>query len=206
MNTGMQDAFNLAWKLALVSRGIADEEKLLSSYSAERSPVADAVLKGAGMMTEISVLHGSFKQSIRNHLAALVFGLSPVKKKAANSLTELSIGYPKSPLNGEGGYAGEGPTEGERAPVDAARPAIGAGHTPRFTLCAQEQDQRAAELITRHPDLLAPTLREPFVPDGLWLVRPDGYVALATRPNQWDAVERYLDALANGTCLDQEKL
>jgi 2-polyprenyl-6-methoxyphenol hydroxylase-like FAD-dependent oxidoreductase len=45
MNTGIQDAFNLAWKLAMVSRGFGDEETLLGSYSAERSPIADGVLK-----------------------------------------------------------------------------------------------------------------------------------------------------------------
>jgi 2-polyprenyl-6-methoxyphenol hydroxylase-like FAD-dependent oxidoreductase len=44
MNTGMQDACNLAWKLALVVRGIGSES-LLDSYSAERSPIADQVLR-----------------------------------------------------------------------------------------------------------------------------------------------------------------
>ena len=39
MNTGMQDAFNLAWKLALVCRGDCPSEPLLSSYSAEREAV-----------------------------------------------------------------------------------------------------------------------------------------------------------------------
>jgi 2-polyprenyl-6-methoxyphenol hydroxylase-like FAD-dependent oxidoreductase len=44
MNTGMQDACNLAWKLALVTRGLADAEPLLSSYSLERSEVGRQVL------------------------------------------------------------------------------------------------------------------------------------------------------------------
>ncbi len=47
MNTGMQDAFNLAWKLALVVRETCDEH-LLDSYSPERSGVGDEVLKAAG--------------------------------------------------------------------------------------------------------------------------------------------------------------
>jgi len=41
MNTGMQDAYNLAWKLALAVRGRGTEE-LLESYHAERHPVAPA--------------------------------------------------------------------------------------------------------------------------------------------------------------------
>ena len=175
MNTGMQDAFNLAWKLALVSRGLGDEETLLCSYSAERSPIADAVLEGAGKMTEVALMRGDFKQSIRNHIASFVFGLSPVKKKMADVLTELSIGYPTSPLNGGGEYAGAGPKEGERASVDADHPRVGAGDTPRFALYAEGGDGRGAELITRYPSLLEPTLREPFDQDGLSLVRPDGY-------------------------------
>jgi FAD binding domain len=198
MNTGIQDAFNLAWKLALVSRGIGDAETLLGSYSAERSPIADAVLKGAGTMTEVALMRGDFKQSIRNHIASFVFGLSPVKKKMADVLTELSIGYLKSPLNGGGEYAGAGPKEGERAPVDADRPRVGAGNTPRFALFAEELDGRGSELIARYPSLLEPALREPFHQDGLWLVRPDGYVALATRPDRWDEVARYLDVLTKG--------
>ena len=45
MNTGMQDACNLAWKLALVCHGGCAEAPLLDSYSLERSAVGDEVLK-----------------------------------------------------------------------------------------------------------------------------------------------------------------
>jgi 2-polyprenyl-6-methoxyphenol hydroxylase-like FAD-dependent oxidoreductase len=195
MNTGMQDAFNLAWKLALVSRGIGDEETLLGSYSAERSPIAAAVLEGAGRMTEMALLRGDFKQAVRNHVVSFVFGLSPVKKKMADVLTELSIGYPKSPLNGGGGYAGRGPKEGERAPVEAVHQCVGSGDAPRFALYADGSNGRGAELIAKYAGLLEPALRAPFDRDGLWLVRPDGYVALATRPDGWDKAARYLDGL-----------
>ncbi len=195
MNTGMQDAFNLAWKLALVSRGIADEEVLLGSYSAERSPIAEAVLAGSGKMTEVGLMRGDFKQSLRNHIASFVLGLSPVEAKIADALTELSIGYPKSPLNGGGGYSGAGPKEGQRAPIDVDAPRVGAGDTPRFALYADGGDGKGTALIAKYPNLLEPSLRAPFDRGGLWLGRPDGYVALATRHGQWDEVERYLDGL-----------
>jgi 2-polyprenyl-6-methoxyphenol hydroxylase-like FAD-dependent oxidoreductase len=198
MNTGMQDAFNLAWKLALVSRGLGEEETLLGSYSSERSPIADDVLEGAGRITEIALMRGDFKQSIRNRIASFVFGLSPVKRKIADVLTELSIGYPKSPLNGGGEYSGGGPKEGERAPVNVDPPRVGAGDTPRFALYADEGDGRGAALLAKYSNLLEPRLRGPFEREGLWLVRPDGYVALATRPGRWDQVARYLDGLMKG--------
>ena len=51
MNTGMQDACNLAWKLALVCRGLAGTEPLLESYSIERSAVGRQVLADAGRLT-----------------------------------------------------------------------------------------------------------------------------------------------------------
>ena len=44
MNTGLQDAYNLAWKLALVVKGEADAA-LLDSYEAERLPVARRLLE-----------------------------------------------------------------------------------------------------------------------------------------------------------------
>src|SRR5262249_14718643 len=65
MNTGMQDAFNLAWKLALVIEGSA-RPSLLDSYSPERSAVGDRVLKNAGRLTEAAILRNPLLQSIRN--------------------------------------------------------------------------------------------------------------------------------------------
>jgi 2-polyprenyl-6-methoxyphenol hydroxylase-like FAD-dependent oxidoreductase len=199
MNTGIQDAFNLAWKLAMVSRGLCDEETLLGSYSAERSPIADDVLKGAGRITEVALMRGDFKQAVRNRITSFVFGLSPVKKKMADVLTEVSIGYPRSPLNAGCEYAGGGPKEGERAPVDVDNPCVGAGDTPRFALYADGSDGRGSALIARYSDLLEPNMRAPFERDGLWLVRPDGYVSLATRHGRWDEIERYLKVLTQGT-------
>jgi 2-polyprenyl-6-methoxyphenol hydroxylase-like FAD-dependent oxidoreductase len=76
MNTGMQDACNLAWKLAMVVRGTGDES-LLESYSLERSPVAEAVLKITGGAPTMATLTGDVTQSIRNHVASLILGSPP---------------------------------------------------------------------------------------------------------------------------------
>ncbi len=65
MNTGMQDAFNLSWKLAMVIRGMCGEQ-LLDSYSPERSAVGDEVLKSAARLTTIGTMRNIVAQTIRN--------------------------------------------------------------------------------------------------------------------------------------------
>ncbi|MEX0679373.1 MAG: FAD-dependent monooxygenase [Pirellulales bacterium] len=100
MNTGMQDAVNLAWKLALVHTGLAKGE-LLDSYSIERSAVGDMVLRNASRMTQMATLRNPFWQFIRNHAAQLAGKLTAVQERFVADLTELAVHYPKSPLNGD---------------------------------------------------------------------------------------------------------
>ncbi len=192
MNAGMQDAFNLAWKLALVCRGLANPEPLLSSYSIERSEVGRQVLVAAGRLTTIAMLRGGLTQGIRNHLASLLFGLSPVRRAMTNTMSELSIGYPHGPLTIAGGHSHSGPAAGERAPVSAEGHRVGSGDRPRFALFAIA-DEGSAALIARHADLLEAETRAPFSDDGVWLVRPDGYVAMTAPRREWDKVGAYLD-------------
>jgi 2-polyprenyl-6-methoxyphenol hydroxylase-like FAD-dependent oxidoreductase len=186
MNTGIQDACNLAWKLALAHHGICKEEPLLESYSAERSAVGDQVLKGAGQATALAIMRGGVKQAIRNHLAALVFGFAPVKEMAAEFVTELSIGYPKSPMTGKGG--------GKRAPIREGEPPVGAGDTPRFVVFG-EADGEGREVLAKYSGFVEPHIRKPLAKNELWLVRPDGYVALAVRRGDWAALSEYLGSL-----------
>ena len=201
MNTGIQDACNLAWKLALVARGTCAADPLLNSYSPERSAVGDQVLKAAGIFTSVAILQGEWKQSLRNHLASLLLGFAPFRKLAVNAAEELSIGYPASPLNAHAkdhdGAAqhGHAPHEGHRAPVTAGEIPVGAGRTPRFALFTAANDdakKHFAALVAKYPTLLEPNLRPPFTANGLWLVRPDGYVALATSPADWVDLQDYL--------------
>ena len=66
MNTGMQDAFNLAWKLALAIHGTCGEA-LLDTYSPERSGVGDEVLKNTARLTAIGTLRNPIAEELRNH-------------------------------------------------------------------------------------------------------------------------------------------
>lgn len=193
MNTGMQDAFNLAWKLALVTRG-ADENLLLDSYSIERSGVGDQVLTNASRLTTMATLRGGVKQTIRNHIASLVFGLASVRKNMADTMSEVTIGYPESHLNALGDRLYQGPAPGERAPIRDGEPPVGAGNTPRFALFASAAKESAA-LLAEHADWLEPQHREPFHPDGIWLVRPDGYVSVATGLGDWHLISEFLKKL-----------
>ncbi|MDX1945293.1 MAG: FAD-dependent monooxygenase [Pirellulaceae bacterium] len=117
MNTGMQDSFNLAWKLALACRGTGQPEPLLQSYSRERSAVGDQVLRGAGMMTMVATLRSPLAQFLRNHTASVLTSFSFVQDKIKNALCELSIHYRHSPLvTDDWPWAGGGLAAGERLP------------------------------------------------------------------------------------------
>ena len=188
-------AANLGWKLALVSRGSANLEPLLDSYSIERSEVGRQVLANAGHLTAMATLRSGLLQELRNHVASLVFGLSPVRRAMTNMLEELSIGYPRSPLTQAGGHHRSSPAAGERAPTLGIDPPVGSGDTPRFALFAPS-DPASASLIARHRDLLEPQSRPPFAEGGMWLVRPDGYVAIAASRGEQEKISAYLDRLA----------
>jgi 2-polyprenyl-6-methoxyphenol hydroxylase-like FAD-dependent oxidoreductase len=195
MNTGMQDACNLAWKLALVSRGICATEPLLGSYSAERSAIAKLVLDATGKATAMAVMKGGIKQVIRDHAASLIFGFAPVKRAMANLLSEVAVAYSDSPLNGPSVHVHGGPESGKRAPIRAGEPAVGSGNSPRFALFAEDTSE-ARLLLSKYHDFVEPAPREPYADGYLWLVRPDGYVALAGRRDGWHDVDAYLSHLA----------
>jgi 2-polyprenyl-6-methoxyphenol hydroxylase-like FAD-dependent oxidoreductase len=198
MNTGMQDACNLAWKLALVSRGICAPEPLLSSYSTERSAIAKLVLEATGKATAVAVMKGGIKQSIRNHVASLVFGFAPVKHTMANLLSEVAVAYSESPLNAHSAHAHGGPEPGKRAPIRQGEPRVGSGDTPRFALFA-EDTPASRSLLSKYPNLVEPSPRNQYADGGIWVVRPDGYVALAAKHDAWNDVDAYLSRLTKAT-------
>jgi 2-polyprenyl-6-methoxyphenol hydroxylase-like FAD-dependent oxidoreductase len=191
MNTGIQDACNLAWKLAMVHHGAA-ADWLLDSYSAERSPVAAEVLKETGALTSLATMHNPGLLAMRNTVVSLVLGFSPAKHAMAEKLSELAIHYPESPLNGAGSHPHR-PKPGERAPVQSVP--VGAGSSPRFALFADPSDEVQA-LLTRFPKLLEAKARAPFAEGGLWLVRPDGYVAAAVEEKDLKLVQELLARIA----------
>lgn len=187
MNTGMQDAFNLAWKLALVEQGQADPA-LLDSYSIERSPVARHILAESSRLTRLVLVRTPLAQRLRGFVAHKILGFPKVRRAIVNRLSEITIAYPDSPLNTGSAKGLHGPSPGQRfmpdGPFQVANP-------PRFTLFAREEAQARA-MIARHPSLLDARLRVPPDENGIWLVRPDGYVAATAHAGNWSGIEEAL--------------
>ncbi|WP_277909349.1 FAD-dependent monooxygenase [Komagataeibacter kakiaceti] len=190
MNMGMQDAFNLAWKLALVERREAGPA-LLDSYSIERSAVARQVLSDSGRMTRIVLLRSHLAQWLRGFAVQGIFKIPLVRRTVANRLSGVMIAYPDSPLNAGFARGLRGARPGQRFAADYAP---GAGDLPRFTLVATD-DAQARAMMARHTALLKPELRQP-PRKGIWLVRPDGYVAATARSGNWPVIEAALAGMA----------
>jgi 2-polyprenyl-6-methoxyphenol hydroxylase-like FAD-dependent oxidoreductase len=178
MNTGMQDAFNLAWKLALAIHGTCGET-LLDTYSPERSYVGDEVLKATARLTAVGTLSNPIAEDLRNLVGHIAFGFAPVRHAFVDHMSQVSVGYPESPMNGLG-HRSLHPAPGQRMAPIAGSPPFGADDKPRFTLLASSSPD-VVEFLATYPALLSDTLGAPPSPDGVWLIRPDGYVA-ATAP------------------------
>ena len=132
MNTGMQDAFNLAWKLALAHKGLA-KPSLLDSFTQERNAVGEMVLHDAGVFTQVATIRNPVLQYIRNHIMSIAGKLSAVQRRAISQLTEMAIHYPNSPLNGDNpGRAWHGKVAvGDRLP-EAELQELSTGKTTRL--------------------------------------------------------------------------
>lgn len=100
MNTGIQDAYNLAWKLALVVKGKADQ-RLLDSYQDERHPVGQAVLKGTDMATKVATLRHPVAQQIRNHVLSFLSSQEVIQQRLLRNGSLIGVNYRHSPIVGE---------------------------------------------------------------------------------------------------------
>ncbi|WP_037577689.1 FAD-dependent monooxygenase [Phaeacidiphilus oryzae] len=178
MNTGLQDAANLGWKLAAVLsgrvRGEAAEE-LLDSYQKERWPVGKAVLRTSGAIVRLAlgVSHGGVLGAGRRlavgGLLRTVGGVLPTRRGALR-VSGVSFAY--------GGSADRKSLVGRRIPdlrLSGDRPRLyEALRGGRFVLVTADPSIAAA--AGKPGDLLRVTAPAGSLPAGL-LVRPDGYAA-----------------------------
>ena len=190
MNTGMQDAFNLAWKLAHVVKGTA-KRSLLDSYSPERSAVGDMVLRNAGRMTDAAITRNPLLQALRNTVVKFALSFPQVVHVMADTLSELNIAYPDSPLSKAGTPGAHGTRPGLRWPEVLG---VG-GRVPRFAAIGPAEV--VADLARRFPSLVQPA-RESVRGDArdLVLVRPDGYVGFAGAAADAAGAASYLATIA----------
>jgi 2-polyprenyl-6-methoxyphenol hydroxylase-like FAD-dependent oxidoreductase len=123
MNTGIQDAWNLGWKLALVARGAADP-RLLDTYEAERWPVGHFLLRytdrAFGTFTRAmssSALAEWARRAVMPTVLPPVFGSTRLRSRAFRFISELGIRYRHSPAVAEGEPRLRlGPRAGDRLP------------------------------------------------------------------------------------------
>lgn len=213
MNTGLQDAYNLAWKLALVVQGYA-APALLDTYEAERIPVAKRLLETTDRAFQRIVSDGLFGALLRTKIiarvAAVAMRFEPVRRFAFRTISQLGIAYPQSVLSQASGAPQQAPKAGDRFPwlrvKLAGDRAIKDLHREmddthfNLVLCGQVAtslqppagDLVKTHIIPRDADNHAELVRTGI--DGSWfcLMRPDGYIGLCGGAFDAAAVARYL--------------
>jgi hypothetical protein len=100
MNTGLQDTWNLGWKLAAVIRGEA-EPRLLESYNEERQAVLVPLGKMSDMNEKLYSLRGRVAQELRDHLATTALHFEALWRRNVRDLTQISVNYHNLSLSGE---------------------------------------------------------------------------------------------------------
>jgi hypothetical protein len=188
LNTSVQDAYNLGWKLAAVLHGAPD--KLLDSYESERRPIA------AGMLGLSTRLLDAAKRG---------------EMRRGREAQQLDLGYPDSPLALEQPERSRGVLAGDRAPDAPLRGAAGQSirlfelfKGGRWTLLGFETERgltaaRAGlrvHIIGPQGDLIDACngFRDAWaLAPGDWaLVRPDGYIGAIVSSDHSEALEGYL--------------
>ena len=158
MNTGIQDAWNLGWKLALVDRGVADEA-LLDSYQPERWPIGRFVLRFTDRATAIATSDTPVVRLIRTQLAPRFLGIAlaplpacvPSASAPSRSCASTTAQAQPSTRRRRRPAAGRGPGIGFPTPTSSRRArALAAGSTrhadlpPAALRARRELEQRSA--------------------------------------------------------------
>ncbi|MEU9304453.1 FAD-dependent oxidoreductase [Streptomyces sp. NPDC048269] len=143
MNTGIQEAYNLAWKLAMVARGQAGRP-LLATYGQERVPVGRRLLGSTRQATFLVQLKNALAGVMLPAVFSVVRGAPPLRRalqrKVLGGMSGLLLDYPDSPLTTTDGGL-RAPAGSRAAAVAAALPAGPAAtalhaelRDPRWTL------------------------------------------------------------------------
>jgi 2-polyprenyl-6-methoxyphenol hydroxylase-like FAD-dependent oxidoreductase len=165
MNTGLQDAANLGWKLAAVLRGAS--EQLLDTYDAERRPVGREVLVSSGAIIRLAMIKSRLGRALRGWIGGVALRIPAIARKAAGQISGIGVAY-RTPR-------GARKPVGTRAPdvllSDGTRlyEALGGG---RFVLLGTATVNGWQDRVSAAAPAAATATTT--------LVRPDGYVAWAT--------------------------
>jgi len=200
MNTGIGDAINLAWKLAGVLRGDADEQ-LLATYESERIGFARRLVATTDRVFSFVTAQGKLAQVVRTRLApSLLAGaltLEPVREYLFRTVSQVRVNYRGSALSAGTAGAVHG---GDRLPW--IRDGITDNYASLQAIAWQAhvygsaaEPLRAACAAHRIPLQVFPwsalCRSAGLERDALYLLRPDTYVALADRTADPQGLERY---------------
>jgi 4,5-epoxidase len=188
MNTGIGDAENLAWKLAMVVNATAGHE-LLDSYEAERRPIAANVLKSTGAAGNLILGNHVFARLLRDRIVIPLMNKASMQRRVWEGLSQLRVTYRHGPLGRQARrrFAGRGPLPGDRVPdVECVRAEDG-GQTNlhaelgnRWALVRPDRrvsDEHAAVVAERLGDDGMITLVSDHDRGGdIMLVRPDAHL------------------------------
>jgi len=197
MNTGLQDVWNLVWKLDLAIRGWGNE-RLLESYSAERRPVIKNVLETTHRLTKVMGTPHRFAQAMRDLVIPVLCRIPPFQHAFVQRLSQLAIAYGGSPIV-------EG--DGTRYFDDSLRGGKGIG--TRFLLLVPETVNASTKAaINQLSESYSPIVEVRKVQNGrITLIRPDGYAAYeATHLNRASAVTHFRSVLERQTMQERESL
>ncbi|HEY2057745.1 MAG TPA: FAD-dependent monooxygenase [Amycolatopsis sp.] len=183
LNTGIGDAENLAFKLALVISGHAGEA-LLDTYTAERRPIAESVLRATSFGTKLGFAETPAGQRVFAAVAP-VLRLPVVQRRLLHASSQLGISYRRGPLAGRRFRAWRGPGVGDRVPdlptrdADGGRASLHERLKTGWALLAggaagDYLRAASARLGAGNVRVLAP---ENGAAQEVWLVRPDGHLA-----------------------------
>jgi 2-polyprenyl-6-methoxyphenol hydroxylase-like FAD-dependent oxidoreductase len=162
MNTGLQDAANLGWKLAAAVQGRGGD-RLLDTYHDERHPVGRMVLRMSGGLLRAALLRSPLARAIRNMAFPAAFAVPPIAAQVRMRQSGIGIGYGRP----RGAHRLVGTRAADVEADDGTRlyEALRGG---RFVLVAPPGF--AADGVAEHVVSGTQTAL---------LVRPDGYVAWA---------------------------
>jgi 2-polyprenyl-6-methoxyphenol hydroxylase-like FAD-dependent oxidoreductase len=217
MNTGMQDAANLAWKLAAVIGGQAGEA-LLDSYQDERHPVAEHMITFTERLSKAGTLPGG-PQRIRNALLKVLSHVRPVPEAMARITAEATVNYHGSPIVTDNHPRGTKVAAGEHFPhladeqlrtrvldswgtghttitVAAGHSAPAAGPDGRQVLIADDDTPVPGyDVVIADPDRVVAT-RLGLHGGGHVVVRPDSYIGAVTLLGDAATVAAYFANIA----------
>jgi 2-polyprenyl-6-methoxyphenol hydroxylase-like FAD-dependent oxidoreductase len=201
MNTGIADAINLAWKLAAVLKGRA-QDRLLESYEAERQVFAKKLVETTDRVFTFATAEGSFADFVRTHVfptvASVAYKSDNVREFMFRLISQTSLGYRASPVSQ--GKAGD-VHGGDRLPWVSAP---GMDNYESLAAIAWqihvygEARPDLKEWCNKHGVALHEFAWQPehrkagFAQDAAYLLRPDSYVAFADPTASPGELARYV--------------